>query len=171
MFFSKLSAISVGPLWALRRQAEAPIDICHTSNNCSVCGKQWITFYAEESYVVVIVASPIADNAQQKLLENCLLAAGWSTKFSYFSLHLNCSSNSGSALLALEEHIAAHPPELILVLGSNAGHWISPEIIIGQLNRFANIPLIVTPHPQEILLNPSLKAQIWADFCLMKLNA
>ena len=151
MFFSKLNAMSVGPLWVLRSQIGSEAELT-----------------AEEtSSVLPVLAKPITDQAQQKLLENCLAAAGWNPRSACFSLHTSCSSNSATAL---QEYIFTHSPKLIIVFGRDAAQLIGAEFVLGQIHSFGNRRLIVTHHPEEMINNPALKAQVWVDLCLAKME-
>lgn len=150
MFFSKLNAMSVGPLWVLRSQ---------------MCSEAELT--AETSSVLPVLAKRITDAAQQKLFENCLSAAGWDPCSVCFSLHTFCSSNSATAL---QEYLLTHSPELIIVFGRDAAQLIGAEFLPGQIHSFENRRLIVTHHPEEMIINPALKAQVWADLCLAKME-
>jgi len=157
MFFSKLNAMSVGPIWVWRSQTSAKVDCC------SNCGEPWVQFNAEINSVLVVLAEPMTNDAQQKLLENCLSAAGWNPHSHCFSLHASCSSNS---TIVLQEYIVKHAPELLIVFGRDAAQLLSPEFISGEIHSFENTRLIVTHHPEEMMNNPALKAQVWADLCL-----
>jgi|GEM_PF-4065810 len=174
MFFSKLNAMSIGTMWVLRSREESQFARPHSDyakvGYCSVCGGPWIECNVETRSVVVVFPSPITNEAEQKLFENCLTAAGWNAHSACFSLHAPCSSDSQPALLALQEHIAMYSPELIIVFGSEPAQLMHPDFVSGQAHQFANTRLIVTHHPEEMISNPALKAQVWADLCLAKMK-
>lgn len=146
MLLSKLKAMSIGTAWVLRRQQE------QTSDCCSVCGQPWLQPALAEQSVLAIFADPITDEVQQKLLANCLNAAGWYAKTTCFFLHSACASKSQTAL---QEYIATYTPQLIIVFGNTT--------LPADLSE--NTRLLSTHHPAEMLANPALKAQVWADFC------
>lgn len=147
MLFSKLKAMSIGTMWALRNQETS-------SSCCSVCGKPWMQPALEEQSVLAILADPVIDEAQQKLLVNCLKAAGWYAHTTCFFLHSACASNGQTIL---QTHIATQVPQLMIVFDHKS---LPPELVLDENTR-----LIATYHPQEMLANPTLKAQVWADFC------
>jgi hypothetical protein len=177
MLSSKLNAMSVGTMWVMRSQEQSQFarhaKVYPEVEFCPICGLSWSLLEAEESRtiedsVLVVLAEPITDEAQQKLFENCLAAAGWNVPIDCFSLHASCSSNSQSAVAALHDYIAAQRPECIIVFGSDTAQLIHAELVPGQMHQFANTRLIVTHHPEEMLNNPALKTQVWADFCSIK---
>ena len=102
--------------------------------------------------------------------ENCLAAAGWNQQYSLFTLHGFCQENTEIGLHALKAQIAAQHPELILVFGSAAAQVMNNEFVQtpNQLLHFDNVTLLVTHHPAEMIATPKLKAQVWADLCLLK---
>jgi hypothetical protein len=173
MLSSRLNAMSVGTLWVLRSQEESQFaryqPFCSEVEGCPICHQPWLREQgkAEEGSVLVVLAEPITDEAQQKLFQACLTAAGWNQS-SCIYLHVACSSDNRSAVLALQEHIASQAPEFITVFGSATAQFIHPELIPGQIHSYARTRLIVTHHPEEMINNPALKAQVWADFCLVK---
>ncbi|PRC91509.1 uracil-DNA glycosylase family protein [Solimicrobium silvestre] len=182
MLLSRLNEMSVGPLWVLRNQPVAQLETQAEfqseiqsktqsqiqTDACPVCGQAWLQSTLEGSSIVVVLAAPITDAAQQKLLDNCLQAAGWHAESSCFTLHVSCTSSPDASLMALQAQIAAQTPELIVVFGSTAATMINAEFSSGQIAQYANTRLIVTHHPAEMIANPSLKAQVWADLCLAK---
>jgi hypothetical protein len=181
MLGSKLNAMSVGTMWVLRTQEQSQfarhVNVCPEVGCCPICGQSWTLpntqQRAEESRVaehsvLVVLAEPITDEAQQKLFEACLAAAGWNIPLDCFSLHAPCSSNTQNAADVLQGYIAKQQPECIIVFGSNTAQLIHPEFVPGQIHQFANTRLMVTHHPEEMLNNPALKAQVWADFCSIK---
>lgn len=183
MLCNKLNAMSVGTLWVLRSQEESQfakhVKICPEVDCCPICGHSWALLNtqqrAEESRVVdnavlVVLAESITNESQQKLFEACMAAAGWNVPLDCFSLHEPCSSNSQTAVDALQEYIAARQPECIVVFGMHTAQLIDSAFIPGQIHHYANSRLIVTHHPEEMLNNPALKAQVWTDLCLMKVE-
>lgn len=174
MFFSKLNAMSVGTVWVMRDQKQSTTKSDHadfsSETYCAVCGKPWEQSSVEAAPVVVVTADPIIDETQQKLVANCLTAAGWGGQSTSFALHASCSSNHQSALHALRLQIDAQQPELIIVFGLDAAQLIDAqrtEFVPGQIQQFENTRLIATHHPEEMISAPALKAQVWADLCLI----
>lgn len=172
MFFSKLDAMSVGTMWILRSQEQPQFarhqHDCPEMDCCPMCGELWIQTHVEHGSILPVFATPLTNEAQQKLVGQCLTAAGWNAHSAGFSLHASCLSNCETALLALQEYIARYSPELVLVFGSDAAQLLHADFIPGQIHLFENTPLIATHHPEEMINNPALKAQVWADLCLAK---
>jgi len=164
MWLSKLNQMSVGPLWVLRVQPD------HAAAFCPVCGDAWLHPEGGDNAVLVVLVAPIIDQAQQILLQNCLRSAGMND-CAYLTLHGNCTSGSDAAIAALQKQIAdrqnvATPFQTILVFGDAAAQRINPEFDRGQIHQYQHTRLIVTHHPEQMIADPSLKAQVWADLCL-----
>ncbi len=166
MLFCKLDEMSIGPLWLLRAKPTTCAVETRSDALCSVCGEAWLQSTDKDSSVIVVLASPLTEEVQHKLLKNCLAAAGWFSP-SIFSLHATCSADMTASLTALNEQIAVQSPELIIVFGLAAAQHINPEFISGKVHHFANTRLLVTYHPSEMIATPALKAQVWADLCLV----
>lgn len=145
MWLSRLNQMSVGPLWVLRNQAGAQP--------------------SAPSSMMAILAEPLTDPAQQTLLQNCLRAAGWND-IAVIALHSNCSTTSEAALQTLQTQVTESNPRTLIVFGATAAHKINPEFKRGQIYRYQQARLVVTYHPHEMMANPALKAQVWADLCM-----
>lgn len=68
----------------------------------------------------------------------------------------------------LEDSIRLLKPEVICALGEKAGQLLSGEPtgmaeLRGRFFTFASLPLMVTHHPAEMLVNPGLKRDTWED--------
>lgn len=178
MWLSKINQMSVGPLWVLRDQPDAVAGTNAGAQaaqpNCPVCGQPWLEYAPEPGQEIsaaplIVLPEPLTDQAQQLLLQNCLLAtgiAGVIETAACLSLHSGCTANPESALAALQAQIEHTSPQAVIVFGAAAAEVINPAFRPGQLHQHANTALIVTCHPQEMLANPMLKAQVWSDLCL-----
>ena len=77
----------------------------------------------------------------------------------------------------LERQVALLQPQVVVAMG----RWAVQSVLTatsadlasqplgklrGQVHRFANIPVVVTYHPQSLLRTPLDKAKAWADLCL-----
>ncbi len=164
MWLSKLNEMSVGPLWILRDNASAAAE--PFQSNCPVCGAAWLESSAQHTQVLIILADPIADPAQQTLLNNCVRAAGWTDVAGFLALHSSCSSGAG--VTALERHLAQALVRRVMVFGERAAQSINPAFKRGALHQFGQTELVVTHHPAELLTTPALKAQTWSDLCLAR---
>ena len=157
MWLSKLDLMSVGPLWVLRAQSPVP-------QVCPVCGAPWVHATAADSSLLAVLSAPISDQAQQTLLQNCLRAAGFN-EFNCLTLHDTCPGSSEAAVTAMQKQVAETPFETIVVFGESAAQKINPEFRRGHPHIYQNARLIVTHHPEEMMANPALKAQVWSDLC------
>ncbi|MET3105868.1 hypothetical protein AAKU67_000157 [Oxalobacteraceae bacterium GrIS 2.11] len=155
MWLSKLNEMSVGPLWVLRAPVAQP------RATCPVCGQAWATENAGTSWA--ILAAPITDPTQQALLQNCLHAIGWDEAGS-FNLHGACASPA--ALQALQEQQPGSDAQTLIVFGAQAARLIDPGFERGQVHQWQGSRLIVTYHPEEMIANPALKAEVWSDLCM-----
>ena len=158
MLLHKLHAHAIGPLWAKRTQATKP-------ECCSVCGQPRWQFTHMSPAVVAIIAQPITDLTPQKLLKNCLYA-GWGEQVSVMVLHTQCSADENTMAL---QQITTLSPKHMVVFGLEAAHYLDASFNFSQRYSYKNLPLIVTHHPDAMLTHPELKAQTWADFCLIQL--
>jgi len=166
MWLSKLNDMSVGPLWVLRDTATAAAEPVEA--NCPVCGAAWLEPAAQQQEVLVVLADPLTEPAQQTLLDNCIRAAGWSEVAGILTLHAACSPEAG--VKALERQLAATPVGRVIVFGQSAAQRINPAFERGALHQFGQAGLVVTHHPAQLLATPALKAQTWADLCLARLE-
>jgi hypothetical protein len=179
MLLTKLNEMSIGPLWKLRdRIAEATLagtdagQATHpdVSVVCATCMQSWLQFDTPDARILAVTSAPISDEVQLKLMQNCLAAAGWDQQYSLFSLHGLCQENAEIGVHALKAQMSAQNPDLILVFGSTAAQLMHKEFAhtSNQLLQFNNVTLLVTHHPAEMIATPKLKAQVWADLCLLK---
>ena len=180
MFLTKLNEMSIGPLWKLRQPvadvnaiAADSAQITQPTPNsgaCAICNQDWMQLDNPNATVLAVVAAPMTDQTQRRLLENCLLAAGLDQHYSLLSLHGVCHENSQLGLDALSAQIANQNPAVVLVFGSAAAKLIQPEFaqLPSQLHPYGNCTIIVTHDPAEMLATPKLKARVWADLCLLK---
>jgi len=164
MWLSKLNDMSVGPLWSLRATRSAAGETNESA--CPVCARAWLEQAAQHHEVLIILDDPIADPAQQALLDNCIRAAGWCDVASVLTLHAACSSDAGRS--ALERQLTATPVRRVIVFGQSAAHRIDAAFNRGAVHPFGPAGLIVTHHPAQLLATPALKAQTWADLCLAR---
>jgi len=167
MLLSKLNAMSVGPLWVLRRNSGSPAGNVDGNECCPVCGQSWIQSRGQDNTALTVLATPIGDETQRILLNNCLKAAGWGD-VTCISLHSTCSGGPGERLKALHALIEAQRPEVVIVFGQMAAQKISPDLKPGQINTYLDTRFVVTLHPEEMIRTPLLKAQVWTDLCLAK---
>ncbi|MDL2286266.1 uracil-DNA glycosylase [Desulfococcaceae bacterium OttesenSCG-928-F15] len=77
------------------------------------------------------------------------------------SLHLPCRD-------FLKDLIALFKPEVLCALGEGAGRFLSGKDetlsrLRGHFSSFESIPLMITHHPEDLLLHPELKRETWED--------
>ncbi len=160
MLLSQFNAMSVGPLWKQRAQPVAVMPACP-------CGQPWVLGADADAGVqaLVILADPITDEVQQKLLDNILAAAGWRAQ--QFSFHVACGGSQTSAALQAQ---LTQSCNLVLACGRAAAQALQPgvEHESATLYQFDGRALLILPHPAELIANPALKAQVWATLCLAK---
>jgi hypothetical protein len=176
MWLSKLKQMSVGPLWVVREQGtgdrgqiEGRVDSPQQSDDyCPVCGAAWAQTAAQDSTWLVVLASPVTDPAQLTLLQNCLRAAGHTEGATCLTLHDSCQGQSDSVLQALATQINLTAPETIFIFGETTAQLIDKEWRRGQIYAYCDTRLVVTHSLHDMLVNPMLKAQVWADFCLVR---
>lgn len=64
-------------------------------------------------------------------------------------------------------------PRLILALGAHAARALLPDdtdatLVAGEWREWQGIPLLTTPHPRDLLLQPMDKRQSWRDLCQVR---
>lgn len=179
MWLSQIHEMSIGPLWLLRQPTSLPeslapslpdslsdsvADSLSNGRACPTCGADWLQVSGSDRTRVVVLAGPVTDARQQTLLHNCLRVAQWQDA-SWFQLHENCAA-SDSALQALQQRLVDHGSATILAIGHRAAQLLDPLQQRGQLGQYHGAKLIVTHHPQQVLDDPVLKAEVWTDLCL-----
>ena len=163
MWLNQIHQMSVGPLWLLR-EPTLPPESPSRSSVCPSCGAPWLQTSAAEVDRVVVLDEPLGAAPTQMLLNNCLRAAGWH-QVAWLPLHRKCGTTD-SALQALQQAVLENSSMTILVLGTAATQTLDPQLQRGKPGQYHGALLIATHHPQQLLIDPALKAEVWSDLCL-----
>ncbi len=150
MLLSKLKEMSIGALWVLRGK---------TSNQSAM----------REGFLVIVAADSVAgaNETEAILLKNCLQALGWDNPTMYLNFPTTASPEiQRTALTQFQQEAVQQPRRCVIVFGVQAAQLIDATYVTGQIYDYKNMPLVVTHHLKEVISNPMLKAQVWADLCL-----
>lgn len=163
MWLSQIQAMSVGPLWLLKTPA-SHLEPAAQGSVCPSCAAPWLQLSCAGVDRVVVLADLISDEREQTLLNNCLHAAGWQDA-AVLLLHQRCDAVD-HAVQALQQIISEHAGMTVLVFGERATQLLDPQLQRGGLAHYHGATLIATHHPQQLLSDSALKAEVWADLCL-----
>ena len=171
MLLSRLSHMSIGPLWKLKGQPDQPeqrepipVATAHDADTCTVCGQPWQVSGNATSSLLMVLAAPITVAVQQQLLDNCLFAAGWSANVPTMILHSACFADVQTGMQMLAAQLAAQAPEMILVVGHATAVMLPADL------GLACAPVVIH-HPSDMLANPLLKADVWATLYAAKFDS
>ena len=114
----------------------------------------YLTLSADKKWAFIMPASPELPALQSSLFDNILLA-------------LKIDKTNKTLLTSLGDIEA----KVIIAMGETAAQQLlnsaeSIESLRGKTHTFANIPLIVTYHPHDMLQNLANKAKTWDDLCM-----
>jgi len=144
-----------------------------------------------EARFVFISTAPASDaEAAQKLLAkeasrlftNMLRSIDIDRQQIYFTSLLKCQLPDNreprtTEIVCCEEYLRSQidlvKPELIVALGETAAQHLivskKPlDDLRGSVYRYHSIPLVVMPHPDDLLLNPQDKRKAWHDLLSIK---
>jgi hypothetical protein len=87
------------------------------------------------------------------------------------SIDLNCEPVLTSE--ALKKQITALQPRVLFILGSRAAHQLLNcdlpiEDLRGKVHAYANLPTIVTYHPEDLLQHLKNKRGAYKDLCMVQ---
>ena len=185
MQISKLTHMSIGPLW-LERKSIAPSSAIEADNQavfltpnvstnsvnnriCAACGKPLLINKIVETRqqinlqksALLLIDKPIQNEQQQKLLDNCLQAAGWINQSLQLVLHVDCGESALTNITLINNAIQQIQPNVIVLLGQDSSAFITAQ---NQID-VANMPIIATHNLAQMLATPASKAQVWAELC------
>ena len=101
----------------------------------------------------------------------------------YLTSAVKCHAESLSVSVAelamchayLARQIVLRQPKVIVALGAQAAATLlsidantALATARGSVHRYADVPVIVTHAPADVLQTPAAKAQVWADLCLAR---
>lgn len=185
MQISKLTHMSIGPLW-LERKNIAPSSSIEADNQavfltpnvstksvinpaCATCGKPLLMNKIaqtsqptnQQKSALLLIDKPIQNEQQQKLLDNCLQAAGWINQSLQLVLHVDCDESALTNITSINSAIQQIQPNVIVLLGQDSSAFITAQ---NQID-VANIHIIATHNLAQMLATPASKAQVWAALC------
>ena len=163
MWLSQIQQMSVGPLWLLR-QTRTESEAAASASVCASCGEPWLQLSGTDPTRLVVLAQALTDSRQESLLHNCLRSAGWQ-EAAWFQCHKNCAG-SERALQVLQQTLLDSGGATVLVIGTTTAQLLSPAAQRGQAAQTHGATVIVTHHPEQMLTDPALKAEVWSDLCL-----
>ena len=182
--------MSVGPLWLLRRPAQtaslpaaaaeslpaaalaAPVTAAAEWPTPGTPAAEWRQTVATAASaerqpaavsdlpLLLVTAQALSDTQQQSLLQHCLRAGGWPADT---PLLLLAAQQSAAAVQQLASQVQLLAPASLLILGQPAAALQEQLAALGWSGK-----VLVTHHPAEMLAQPGLKAQVWADLCRLR---
>ena len=166
-----LRELELLPVWQLRAPLQAkpqlveatPIQVAEPVQAPSVEAAFSLTVSSDKKWAFIMPASP--DLSTSQACTGMIESSGM--LFSNILQALKIDKTSKSVLTSLVDIEA----KLIIAMGETAAQALlnstqSIETLRGKAHTFENIPLIVTYHPHDILLNLANKAKTWDDLCM-----
>jgi uracil-DNA glycosylase len=129
------------------------------------------------------VTAELLNEPAQRLLSNMLASVGKTLDAVSVTSLLKCARSADSILDAysnevqacqpfLRQQLALLKPSLVIAMGALAAQalvGVDDELsqLLGEIHEYEGLPLLVLPHPEALLAQPSLKAQVWRDLNLV----
>ena len=184
-----LSALDAPGLALAASQCQA----CALGQASGVCRKPLLLDSAQSKahWLIVVDDSNQASDqnpellseAAQRLLGNMLASVGQSLATASVTSLLKCGRASDAVLDAysdevqacqpiLQQQLALLKPSLIIAMGELAAQalvGVDDELssLVGEIHEYEGLPLLAMPHPEALLREPTLKAQVWRDLNLI----
>ena len=157
-----LRELELLPVWQLRapaivkvEQAEVPQAIeQETAQN-----QAQIRLIESDDSNYLFILLPSQNANEEALLQNMLKS-------------IACKPRMDIASQSIDK-LAQYTPKVIVAMGEAAAYALlnvteSLENMRGKLHESQHIPVVVTYHPSQLLLNAADKAKAWQDLCLAR---
>jgi uracil-DNA glycosylase len=186
------SAVSMPAIEALNTldisalsQAASQCQACRLGKVAHPCRKPIALDAAQSSaqWLIVVDDAHLSDallsEPAQRLLSAMLASVGKSMDAVSVTSLLKCARSADVNLDAysdevqacqpfLRQQMALLKPSLVIAMGELAAQalvGVDDELsqLVGEVHEYEGLPLLVMPHPEVLLRQPALKAQVWRD--------
>jgi uracil-DNA glycosylase len=170
-------------------QAASQCQACHLGKTVGACRKpialeasqknaQWLIVVDDANATVELLSEPA-----KRLLNHMLASVGKHLDIVSVTSLLKCARSADVRLDAYSEEVqACQPllrqqlallkPSLVIAMGELAAQalvGVDDELsqLVGEIHEYEGLPLLVMPHPEALMRQPELKAQVWRDLNLV----
>lgn len=170
-------------------QAASQCQACGLGKTANACRKpmaldaaqssaQWLIVVDDASLTTELLSEPA-----ERLLSNMLASVGKTLDAVSVTSLLKCARSADVTLDAYSEEVqACQPflrqqlallkPSLVIAMGELAAQalvGVDDELsqLVGEIHEYEGLPLLAMPHPEALLVQPALKAQVWRDLNLV----
>lgn len=170
-------------------QAASQCQACGLGKTANACRKPMVLDAAQSSAQWLIVVDDasltpeLLSEPAERLLSHMLASVGKTLDAVSVTSLLKCARSADVTLDAYSEEVqACQPflrqqlallkPSLVIAMGELAAQalvGVDDELgqLVGEIHEYEGLPLLAMPHPEALLAQPALKAQVWRDLNLV----
>ena len=157
-----LRELELLPVWQLRSPAIVKVEqaeVAQAIEQASTKSSPQLRVIVSENDSYLFILLPSQNANEEALLQNMLKS-------------IACKPRVDIASQSIDK-LAQYAPKVIVAMGEAAAYALlnvaeSLENMRGKLHESQHIPVVVTYHPSQLLLNAADKAKAWQDLCLAR---